>query len=135
MSIGNAACSQQPLRDLDEAIGTLERHADVVDPAPRPLEGDGVAPKLDAIADSLPIHAEHMCVQASSAPHAPRLGTDPGSIEAEALLAQIRRIEDPLLPVVGAAVESRAGDTLLANKMVQIIELLRTLDARLGNGR
>jgi hypothetical protein len=39
------------------------------------------------------------------------------------------------VPVVGAAVESRAGDTLLANKMVQIIELLQALESRLGNGR
>jgi len=34
--------------------------------------------------------------------------------------------------VVGAAVEQRAGDTLLANKTVQIIELLEQLDARLS---
>ncbi len=89
-----------------------------------------LAPKLDAIAESLRTHAEHL---RDSAPT--RLGTDPGSLDAESLMAQIRRIEDSILPVVGAAVEGRAGDTLLANKMVQIIELLQSLDARLGNGR
>jgi len=55
-------------------------------------------------------------------------------VDAKAILAQVRRIEDTLKPVVGAAVEQRAGDTLLANKMVQIIELLEQLDARLSNG-
>ncbi|HEX4420509.1 MAG TPA: DNA repair ATPase [Kofleriaceae bacterium] len=53
-------------------------------------------------------------------------------IDAQQLLAQIRRIEQSLVPVVGAAVDQRAGDTLLANKMVQIIELLEQLDARLS---
>jgi hypothetical protein len=84
-----------------------------------------LAPRLDALAEALRGHAENLR-------HAPRLGTDPGSIDPDALLGQIRRIEETLLPVVGAAVESRAGDTLLANKMVQIIELLKSLDARLG---
>ena len=89
-----------------------------------------LAPRLDAIAETLRAHAESLRAQ----PHAPRLGTDPGlaEIDPDALLGQIRRIEETLLPVVGAAVESRAGDTLLANKMVQIIELLKSLDARLG---
>jgi len=39
--------------------------------------------------------------------------------------------------VISAAADQRGGDTLLANKMVQIIELLEQLDARLdghGNG-
>ncbi len=87
-----------------------------------------LAPRLDAIAETLRMHAENLRT------HAPRLGTDPGiaEIDPDALLGQIRRIEETLLPVVGAAVESRAGDTLLANKMVQIIELLKSLDARLG---
>ena len=48
------------------------------------------------------------------------------------LLSQIRRLEDTLVPVVGAAVESRAGDQVLAQKMVQIIELLEQLDARIS---
>jgi hypothetical protein len=53
--------------------------------------------------------------------------------DAAAVAAQIRRIESSLVPVVSAAVDQRAGDTLLANKMVQIIELLEQLDARLVN--
>ena len=53
-------------------------------------------------------------------------------IDAKDLLEQIKRIERSLVPVVGAAVEQRAGDTMLANKMVQIIELLEQLDARLS---
>ncbi len=52
--------------------------------------------------------------------------------DAAAVAAQIRRIESSLVPVVSAAVDQRAGDTLLANKMVQIIELLEQLDARLA---
>jgi hypothetical protein len=56
-------------------------------------------------------------------------------IDSQALLAQFRRIEDTLRPVVGAAAEQRAGGTLLANQMVQIIELLEQLGARIGDPR
>ena len=52
--------------------------------------------------------------------------------DAAAFAAQIRRIETSLVPVVSAAIDQRAGDTLLANKMVQIIELLEQLDSRLA---
>ncbi|MBA3396397.1 MAG: DNA repair ATPase [Deltaproteobacteria bacterium] len=55
--------------------------------------------------------------------------------DAAALLAQVKRIETSLVPVVSAAVEQRGSDTVLANKMVQIIELLEQLDARLSPGR
>lgn len=48
------------------------------------------------------------------------------------LVEQLARIERTLAPVAGAAAEQRAGDTLLANKMVQIIELLEQLGARLS---
>ena len=88
-----------------------------------------LGPRLDALAESLRTHAKS---SNGDSPH----GHGNKMIDAEALLAQVRRIEDTLVPVVGAAVEQRAGDTLLANKMVQIIELLEQLDARLvGNGR
>ena len=90
-----------------------------------------LGPRLDALAVA-------MNAAAKQAAHAPRVGSGSGSdkvIDTQALLAQFRRIEDTLRPVVGAAAEQRAGDTLLANKMVQIIELLEQLDARLGNGR
>ncbi len=50
-------------------------------------------------------------------------------IDAHQLLAQSRRIEQSLIPAVGAAVEQRAGAALLANKMVQIIKLLEQLDS------
>lgn len=45
---------------------------------------------------------------------------------------QFVRIERMLTPVAGAAADQRAGDTLMANKMVQIIELLEQLSAQLG---
>jgi hypothetical protein len=93
----------------------------------RPNELEGwLAPRLDQLLQRLQAVAEHK-------PAASPRGSDPGNkiLDAEQLLAQVRRIEDTLVPVVGAAVESRAGDTLLANKMVQIIELLEQLDARL----
>jgi len=87
-----------------------------------------LGPRLDALADSL---------RASAACRGGPPGSAPGNamgnaIDAQQLLAQVRRIEQSLVPVVGAAVEQRAGDTLLANKMVQIIELLEQLDARLS---
>jgi hypothetical protein len=90
-----------------------------------------LGPRLDALADSLRAAA------ASAAQSGPTGGSVAGSvtgsaIDAQQLLAQVRRIEQSLVPVVGAAVEQRAGDTLLANKMVQIIELLEQLDARLS---
>ena len=84
----------------------------------RPDELQGwLGPRLDALTDSLA---------------RPTNGDSHGGNHAEALLSQVRRIEETLVPVVGAAVESRAGDTLLANKMVQIIELLQQLDTRLA---
>jgi hypothetical protein len=79
-----------------------------------------LGPRLDALAAGM--HA------AAAAP-GPRGGER--GLDTQALLAQFRRIEDTLRPVVGAAAEQRAGDTLLANQMVQIIELLE----QLGNGR
>ncbi len=86
-----------------------------------------LGPRLDALADSLRAAA------ASAVQSAHGAGTMAGSVlDAQQLLAQVRRIEQSLVPVVGAAVEQRAGDTLLANKMVQIIELLEQLDARLS---
>ena len=45
---------------------------------------------------------------------------------------QFLRIERMLTPVAGAAADQRAGDTLMANKLVQIIELLESLSAQLG---
>jgi hypothetical protein len=94
-----------------------------------------LGPRLDALAESL------RAARSTAHPAPPRSpagagglsgGVPGGVIDAQQLLAQIHRIEQSLVPVVGAAVEQRAGDTLLANKMVQIIELLEQLDARLS---
>ena len=52
--------------------------------------------------------------------------------DAEAILAQVRRIESTLVPVVARRSSSARAITVLANKMVQIIELLEQLDARLS---
>jgi hypothetical protein len=101
-----------------------------------------LGPRLDAIAESLR-GAAASALAAARPPsasthgggtgHASAAGGIAGTvIDAQQLLAQVRRIEQSLVPVVGAAVEQRAGDTLLANKMVQIIELLEQLDARLS---
>ncbi len=78
-------------------------------------------PRLDTLAESLRIAG-------TSKP----TGTTSSVPDAGQILAQVRRIEQSLVPVIGNAVEQRAGDTLLANKMVQIIELLESLDARLS---
>jgi hypothetical protein len=92
----------------------------------RAVELEGwLGPRLDALTAGL------RSAVASHGPH----GGEHKVIDSQALLAQFRRIEDTLRPVVGAAAEQRAGDTLLANQMVQIIELLEQLGARLGDGR
>jgi DNA repair ATPase/ATPase family protein associated with various cellular activities (AAA) len=67
-----------------------------------------LGPRLDALAEALRAHASN------------GNGNVPSVLDRQQLLAQFRRFEQ----------EQRAGDTLLANKMVQIIELLEQLDAR-----
>ena len=52
-------------------------------------------------------------------------------IDAQALLSQFRRLEQSLQPVLATAAENRGDTNVLANKMVQIIELLEQLDSRL----
>ncbi len=54
-----------------------------------------------------------------------------GAITTESLIAQLRRLEQTLIPVASAAVDQRAGDQALAVKMAQIIELLEQLNFRL----
>ena len=86
-----------------------------------------LGPRLDALAASLRAQVPAPPVLP------PALGAAKGGvsvIDAQALMQQVRRIEQSLVPVVGAAVDQRAGDTLLANKMVQIIELLEQLANR-----
>ena len=130
------------VRELREALlRTLAKP--VAAPAADPEKWLG--PRLDALAEGL----EHRDSEAWLGPRLDALAAwlaetfrkhseplpakaGPGVIDAQQLLEQVKRIERSLVPVVGAAVEQRAGDTLLANKMVQIIELLEQLDARLS---
>jgi hypothetical protein len=97
---------------------------------------DWLAPRLDALTESLRAHAARP-IEVLAPSHDGNGGNGNGNgnhdkAAAAELLAQVRRIEETLVPVVGAAVEQRAGDQALALKMVQIIELLEQLDARLG---
>ena len=111
------------VRALRQAVVSAAQRATADDAAARDPE-DWLGPKLDALAAGLRSVVERAPALAAEA----GAGVDP--ISAEQLIGQIRRLEDTLVPVVGAAVESRAGDQALAQKMVQIIELLEQLDAR-----
>ena len=86
---------------------------------------------LDALAEGLHKQAVTMAAAAqealakTSSNGGPRGDIDDHTnANAEWLLAQVRRIESTLVPVVNAAVQQRESDSVLANKMVQIIELL-----------
>jgi len=127
-ALGNTSSTAEltaELRALREAMlrAVMRTSADAATRDPATWLG----PRLDALADSLRTSA------AQVAPPPAHGGVGGGNgLDAQQLLAQVRRIEQSLVPVVGAAIEQRAGDTLLANKMVQIIELLEQLDARLS---
>ncbi len=54
-----------------------------------------------------------------------------GAITTESLVAQLRRLEQTLMPMVGASVGQQGGDLALAIKMNQIIELIEQLSFRL----
>ncbi|MBP8811280.1 MAG: DNA repair ATPase [Kofleriaceae bacterium] len=108
------------VRGLRQAVAEAATAASTA-AAPPPVATDvagWLGPRLDALATALGRSAA-----------APTSGISMG--DATQILGQIRRLEDTLVPVVGAAVDSRAGDQALAQKMVQIIELLEQLDARL----
>ncbi len=115
----HAAELGQELRALRDVVVLVAKKAsaDAVTRDPQAWLG----PRLDALAASLRDGVA-------------RAAIEPG-FDADALLAQVRRIEQSLVPVVGAAVQQRDGDAVLANQMVQIIELLEQLDARLSLGR
>ena len=126
------------LRELREALlrALLKSSADA---AERDPEG-WLGPRLDALAEGLKRQAQAHVMQAQAATHAAAMHAEQtaaaapkGSmvIDAEKLLSQVRRLEQSLGPVISAAADQRGGETLLANKMVQIIELLEQLDARL----
>ncbi|MBK9032671.1 MAG: DNA repair ATPase [Myxococcales bacterium] len=110
------------VRALRQAVVTAAQRA-TADDAARDPEG-WLGPRLDALAASLRAAVERPATDALS-------GAGISGPSAEQLLGQIRRLEDTLVPVVGAAVDQRAGDQALAQKMVQIIELLEQLDARI----
>ncbi len=118
------------LRALREAL-SLAARASSADAAARDPEA-WLAPRLEALTASLAAYAARPLKGALNSPGGLGSGGGLGGmIGAEALLSQIRRIEDTLVPMVGAALDQRAGDQALAMKMVQIIELLEQLDARL----
>jgi hypothetical protein len=116
-------------REIERANGVGDLA--VVEPPPTgrdrvPSDLELLSPEIDALGADIGLHPPHL---------RDPVAADGMVVDTQALLAQFRRIEDTLRPVVGAAVEQRAGDTMLANQMVQIIELLEQLGARLGNGR
>ncbi len=89
------------------------------------LDEGSLAERLDRLSESLhALAARPQQVAVHPAPPAPAMPHDVrsgDSWDAASLLAHIKRIER----------EQRGNDTVLANKMVQIIELLEQLDARL----
>lgn len=117
------------VRELREAL--LRAALDSATHAARRDPAAWLGDRLDAIAASLHALADRPAPALPAARSATTPGASGDNWDAAALLAQVKRIESSLVPVVSAAVDQRAGDTLLANKMVQIIELLQQLDARL----
>ncbi len=112
------------VRALRQAVVAAAQRA-TADEASHDPEG-WLGPRLDALTASLRGAVERAPAAGVTTP------AGPAPMDPELLLSQIRRLEDTLVPVVGAAVESRAGDQVLAQKMVQIIELLEQLDARIS---
>jgi len=120
------------VRALREALLHAVQHA--ASETERRDPATWLATRLDTIAQSLHALAERpQQVEVRQGLHAPASAASSGGDgwDAAALLANVRRIEQSLVPVVSAAVAQRGSDTVLANKMVQIIELLEQLDARL----
>ena len=87
--------------------------------AGRDIEG-WLGPRLDNLAAWLADSVKHANGNGSGGG-----GGRSGVVDVSELRAYLQRIEQTLVPVAG-------GDTLLANKMVQIIELLEQLQARLS---
>ena len=117
------------LSGLGNELGSIQKA--LVERVPTPDSEAWLGPRLDALAAWLAETVKTRAATAAAAPTPAPFNGTASSAEAQQLLQQVRRIEQTLVPVVGAAVDQRAGDTLLANKMVQIIELLEQLDARL----
>ncbi len=126
-TVGGSAELGKEVRDLRDAMTMAAKKASA-DAATRDPE-DWLAPRLDALAETLRAQVARPQREPT---HGGNGETAAAAAAAAELLAQVRRIEETLVPVIGAAVEQRAGDQALALKMVQIIELLEQLDARLG---
>jgi ATPase involved in DNA repair/ATPase family associated with various cellular activities (AAA) len=122
------------IRDLRDAVLHLTKRSaeEAAARDPQAWLGD----KLDTLAKSLRVLAERpqqVEVRQSALPAgATNGGSHPENWDAAQILAQVKRIETFLMPVVKHANEARDVDTVFANKMVQIIELLEQLDARLS---
>ncbi len=119
------------LSGLGTELGEIQKALAMPKPVPTDSES-WLGPRLDALAawlaDTVNSHAQ----LSATAPAPAHANGNASNADTERLLQQVRRIEQTLVPVVSAAVDQRAGDTLLANKMVQIIELLEQLDSRLS---
>jgi hypothetical protein len=88
--------------------------------APKPADTESwLGPRLDNLAAWL---ADSLRQQRAAPAPAPSAG--PSVVDVSQVINHLRRIEASLEPVAGA-------DTVLANKMVQIIELLEQLNAQL----
>jgi MoxR-like ATPase len=94
--------------------------AAIAQSAPRSDAETWLGPRLDNLAAWL---ADSLR-QRPATPPAPAPAAAPSIVDVSQVLAHLRRIEASLAPVAGA-------DTVLANKMVQIIELLEQLNAQL----
>jgi len=130
-ALASGAGAAEELRALREVVIHAARKA-LTDVASRD-PASWLGPRLDALAEGLRNQAERpIAVEVHSPAAVGSKIDDATNAHAEWLLAQVRKLESTLVPVVNAAVEQRQSDTLLANKMVQIIELLEQLDARLS---
>ena len=137
------------VRQLREAMLLAAKSASAT-AAERDPEG-WLGPRLDALAESLRAQLERPLALATPVPaaalpaalpagHAGNAGNGNGgnggaasdNWEIAELLAQVRRIESSLAPVVSAAVDQRGSDMFLAGKLVKILEMLEDLDARLS---
>jgi hypothetical protein len=135
-TIGNGtgtASLNAEIRDLRDAVLHLTKRATEETAARDPQAWLGE--RLDTLAKSLRALAERpqqVEVRQSALPAQANGGAaHPENWDVAQLLAQVKRIETFLMPVVKHANEAREVDTVFANKMVQIIELLEQLDARL----
>jgi hypothetical protein len=127
-ALGNSDSLNTEIRDLRDAVLHLTKRTTEEAAARDPQQWLGQ--KLDTLAKSLRALAERpqqVEVRQATAPN----GGNGDNWDAAQLLAQVKRIETFLMPVVKHANEQRNVDTVFANKMVQIIELLEQLDARL----